>query len=265
MINQNFKKIFPRKPIIGMIHLAGINSEDRIARAIREIKTYDKFGFDGALVENYHGSLHEVLQVMQRMQPKEPNDSLYKKLKFWEKQEKLNLKLGVNILSNEYDHAFPMVTSYGGSFIQVDRIAGNYKGVGGIQNCHYDTYKNQKGNKEIVVLGGVWPKYYQPVDGSDLKADIEEAKKRAEAIVVTGAGTGIETSLDKVKLFRAYCGEHPLILAAGATAENISNYWPYIDGVIIGSYLKKDRKTENELDLESIAKVTSEIQRLRAN
>ena len=44
MEKNRFRELFLRKAIIGMIHLAGKNREDRVKRALEELRIYEEEG-----------------------------------------------------------------------------------------------------------------------------------------------------------------------------------------------------------------------------
>ena len=125
----------------------------------------------------------------------------------------------------------------------------------------YSLYKEK--HPDIIVLGGVWPKYYTPIEGSNLETDLMEAKSRAEAIVVTGAGTGMETPLDKIKTFRENIGDHPLVVGAGLTADNAYERLCISDGAIVGSFFKENGDTRNPVDIEKIRDFMSIVNKAR--
>lgn len=222
------------KSIIGMIHLSGVNMmqpmpsqyrQDPVERALKEIEIYERCGLQGIIVENYHGSVDQVIEVLKRV--------------------KTTMDIGVNILPNEYADAFEIADKYGAKFIQLDFISGKYERNKEIDVTDYLEYRNRYSN--ISVLGGVWPKYYVPVKGSDLERDIVNAKSMCDAVVVTGSGTGKETPFDKIKFFRDKLGNFPLIIGAGMTVDNISQL-KIADGAIVGSYFKPNSNTGMMVD-----------------
>jgi len=210
---------FKNKPIIGMIHLSG---NYPIERAIEEIKIYEDFGIDGIIVENYHAGVSDVIDVLSVISTK--------------------LEIGINILPNEYITAFSLAKQFNGSFIQLDYISGTYQRNKSLNLSEYmDVYKSSS----VQVLGGVWPKYYTPT--SNLDSDLTDAKERCNAIVVTGSGTGKITPLQKIKYFKNFIGDFPLIIGAGMSVDTIE-YLNYADGAIVGSAFKKDNITSNMVD-----------------
>jgi len=206
MLNENFHKVFPRKAVIGMIHLA---YNCFVKQALEEIALFEETGVTAAIVENYHGTVDDVKETLERIAKKGTP-----------------LVIGINILDGRwvedgFEEAFILAYQYGARFIQIDRIAGKYLSPDrGLNVPRYNACK--KAFPEIVVLGGVWPKYYHPIDTSEqsLGAAIKEGMQRAEAIVVTGEGTGKRTPLEKIAKFRELTGQdHPLIVGAGSTPE----------------------------------------------
>jgi predicted TIM-barrel enzyme len=223
-----------------MIHLAG---DKPVERALEEIAIFEDEGVDGAIIENYRGSVEDVIHTLQQTASK-----------------KLKLVIGVNVLPNEFSQSFALANQYGAKFIQLDHVAGRYD----LGELDFEAYSSCKDSyPEIIVLGGVWPKYYNPVKGSDLERDLKEGKSRAEAIVVTGAGTGMETPLDKIKKFREIIGEHPLVVGAGLTVDNAYQQLCISDGAIVGTYFKKDGDTRNPIDSVKIRDLMSAVREAR--
>src|SRR3989338_1995582 len=230
LINDSYADKFPgRKTLFGMIHLAG---ENPVAQALEEIALYQEEGVDAAIIENYHGSRADVLQTLRSL------------------PQNLTIKIGVNILPNEYFYSFRLAQEYHLDFIQLDYIAGKYQGHAPFKLRDYSAYKLS--HPHIAVLGGVWPKYYTPLQGSCLKDDVSEGMTRAEAIVVTGEGTGKETPLPKIQGFRKLLGKHPLLIGAGLSLENAAMQLAFADGAIVGSAFKFHNETEEAVDRKRV-------------
>ena len=172
MLNNRFHEIFGPVPILGMIHLAG---EKPHIRAMDEIGIYEEEGVDGAIIENYHGSMDDIVNTLEAVSRANPQ-----------------MAIGVNILPNTVTRAMHLANAYNATFIQLDHVAGTYV-RGEIVASVYTKAKAE--HPDLIIMGGVWPKYYTPVKDSDLKDDLITGMERAEAIVVTGDGTGKETPM----------------------------------------------------------------------
>jgi uncharacterized protein len=208
-----------------MLHLAGNNPAEQ---ALEELAVYECEGVSGAIVENYHGRVEDVIATL---------DKIGKRA--------TSIKVGINILPNEFELAFLLATCYNAHFIQLDHVAGKYTRGGMDVNKYLAARDYHPG---IAVLGGVWPKYYSPLPGSVLESDLADGVRRADAIVVTGEGTGKATPLEKIVQFRKAIGTFPLIVGAGLSPGNAVQQLELADGAIVGSYFKKDGDTKNPID-----------------
>ena len=88
--------------------------------------------------------------------------------------------------------------------------------------------------------------------------------ERADAIVVTGEGTGKETPLDKIKRFREKIGDFPLVVGAGVDSYNVMGQLKIADGAIIGSYFKKGY-TWNHIDPFAVKNFMEIVRDIRRN
>ena len=116
----------------------------------------------------------------------------------------------------------------------------------------------------VSVLGGVRFKYQPVLSGRSVEEDLRLGMERCDAIVVTGAGTGINTELDKIKAFRQVTGSFPLVVGAGLTAETVREQLTYADGAIVGSWFKEEGKAVNPLDPQRVERFMGEVRALRA-
>ena len=239
---MKFEEVFTiKKPIIGMIHLAGKDKADRMRRALYELDLYEKEGVDGAIIEDYHGSVEDVYDVL-----KESNTKGFKIIR------------GVNVLSDPYS-SFSLAQEFGARFVQFDSVQSGH-----IDSRKYDRLRNQY--KDIVVLGGVRFKYTSST-GDSLEEEIKDGRNRWDAVVTTGDGTGIETPLQKLKDFKSILEKFPFIVGAGVTKENVYQQLMIADGAIIGSYFKNSY-TMNKIDRErvrSLMDVVNEVRNTRNN
>lgn len=219
---------FNGKQILGMIHLAPPSSIDK---ALEEIAIYERQGLYGIIIENYHGSVNDVIYLLKRL-------------------PKTKLKIGINILPNEVEEAYRIANEYDVDFIQLDYVAGTYKPNKSLDIIEYGNLGIK--NPNIYIMGGVWPKYYIPIEGSHFHTDLNEGTIIADAVVVTGERTGSETPLDKIKQFREFIDikktKCKLIIGAGLTVDNVQEQMQYADGAIVGSAFKSNGHTMKMVD-----------------
>lgn len=239
MTSNKFNRLFDKFPVLGMIHLAGI---DPVGRALKESELFEKEDVDGIIVENYCGSTEDVRVTLRELSKLENK-----------------IIIGVNILPNEFESSFRLANEYGAKFIQLDYVAGHYTN-GWLNPKVYNSIRKEF--SDIVVLGGVWPKYYHPIPNSNLEEDLKEGMERADAIVVTGESTGKETPLDKIMRFREILGDYPLVVGAGVNRSNIEGQFRVSDGFIIGSYFK-DGQVKNPIFQNRVREIMDAVRRLK--
>jgi len=75
----------------------------------------------------------------------------------------------------------------------------------------------------------------------------------ADALIVSGVGTGQAADMADVERVRRACPKTTLLLGSGVNATNVKEYLRVADGVIVGSSLKKDGKLANPVDAKRVA------------
>lgn len=236
----DFTTLFPvRKPIIGMIHLAGSGHADRVKRALDELVLYQEEGVNGAIIEDYHGDAQDVHEVLK--QSNRPG---------------LTLIRGVNLLSNPYI-AFNYAGAFGARFVQFDTIETDYLDLG-LYN------RSRLWHPKLQVLGGVRFKG-QPESRKSLEQDLKDARSLCEAVVTTGPATGVETPMWKLQDFRHYLDKFPLITGAGVTQDNVQAQLEIADAAIVGSYFKPAQQTMASVERSRVRDLMDVVKQLRGN
>lgn len=244
---RSFRDLFRGvpKPMIGMIHLTGKTLREKIEIAKDELRIFEEEGFNGAIVEDYFGSPQDVFDVLGKI--------MYNADK---------VILGANILRCPYD-AFEMTDSKhpswrGTNFIQFDSVQ--------TPNIEEEIYNDLRKKFPCVVLGGVGFKGIPPT-GNTLEQDLIESLPRCDAIVTTGSGTGVETPLEKLKLYREKINIFekgcPLIVGAGINVDNAYEQLMIADGAIVGTSLKQGGVTSNDIDRERVRSLMSVVREAR--
>ncbi len=104
---------------------------------------------------------------------------------------------------------------------------------------------------EIGIFANVTPEFASPIGGRSpaQTARSVTVSSLADVVLVSGSMAGAEPSIDTVASVReAVDDDVPVLLNTGATAGNITNYLPYVNGCIVGSDLKFDGRTWNAID-----------------
>ena len=75
----------------------------------------------------------------------------------------------------------------------------------------------------------------------------------ADALIVSGVGTGQAADMKDVERVRRACPKTKLLLGSGVTVENAHDYLRLADGIIVGTSLKQDGKLANPVDPKRVA------------
>ena len=233
------------QPIFAMLHLKGDDTAERLEIAKREIEALWTNGVDAVIVENYYGSVDEVVLVCDYLRASAPE-----------------VVFGINVLKDDW-RSFELANEYGARFIQLDSVAGH---LAPAEDADFAArLAEERAASETFVLGGVRFKYQPYLSGRSLDEDLLLGAQRADAIVVTGEGTGKETPLEKTSEFRRIVGDdYPLVVGAGVTVDNSREQLANANAVIVGSYLKDTYQDTGDVDGAHVSEFVSAIRALSA-
>jgi predicted TIM-barrel enzyme len=97
---------------------------------------------------------------------------------------------------------------------------------------------------------------YQPyLSGRSLDVDLAIGRAHCDAIVVTGAGTGVDTDMQKIHEFRAILVDFPLVIGAGMTLAQVTDKFAVADAAIVGSTFKDTRKDAGEVSAGACTRI----------
>ncbi|MCA0293844.1 MAG: membrane biogenesis protein [Actinobacteria bacterium] len=230
-------------PVFAMLHLKGETPTERQDRARREIDLLWRSGVDAVIVENYFGTVDDVVWALDHLRAERPD-----------------VRVGLNVLNDDW-RGFELARAYGVAFLQLDSVAGHL--TPDDDAAFAERINAERARTDALVFGGVRFKYQPYLSGRTLAEDLVLGAGRCDAIVVTGEGTGLVTPTEKVAEFRAVVGpEFPLVVGAGVTAENADAQLTGADGVIVGSALKDTFVDTGDVSAEHAAAFVNAVRSL---
>jgi uncharacterized protein len=233
------------KPILGMLHLRGADARERLRNAREEIDLLACGGVDAVIVEDYFGTTNDAEQVLRYLAAERPH-----------------LVYGVNML-RDHRLSFALAESYGGRFVQLDSIAGHLAPEDDEPFAvELGRLRDRSG---VAVLGGVRFKYQPYLSRRTLAEDLDLARRRCDAVVVTGPGTGVETDPAKIAEFRSLLGPgFPLIVGAGVTDANAAQHLTRTDGAIVGSFFKQGHRDDAVMEAAHVRRLMEHVRTIRS-
>jgi uncharacterized protein len=254
------KKLFsgPGKWFFGTVHLLPLPGSPRwagdmraiLARAVADARAYQAGGAHALVIENFHdvpftkGTVAaETVAAMSVVAAAV--------------QEVVSLPFGFNVLRNDARSGLGLCAACGGAFIRVNVHSGVMLADQGLlEGQAYETLRARRHLcPDAQILADVHVKHAVPLGNGSIEIAARDTLQRglADALIVSGAGTGLATDIEDARRVRAACPGAKLLLGSGVTAGNVSPFLPLIDGVIVGSSLKKDGKLLNPVDPRRVA------------
>ncbi len=173
----------------------------------------------------------------------------------------IDVPFGINVLRNDGRSALAIAAASGATFIRVNVLCGaRVTDQGVIEGIAHDLLRDrvQLGATDIRIFADVDVKHSTAVgEPQPIEDEVKDTLQRglADALIVSGAGTGALTDIDHVQRAKTAAGDAPVIIGSGVNADNIADYLNIADGVIVGSSLKKDGDVRKPVDVERVKKL----------
>ena len=259
----------PPKALIGMVHVgslpgtprAGLSVDELIRAAVQETWALAEGGCDAILVEN----MHDVPYLKREVGP-EVVATMTAVCR--EVRETTDLPCGVQILAGANEAALAVALAAGFDFIRAEGfVFGHVADEGWMEACAGPLlrYRRQIGAEGIGVWADVKKKHAAHAATADvsLVETVEAAElSGAEAVIVTGAATGKETSTKDLVAARG-ATKLPVVVGSGVTVENAAAMLEWADALIVGSSLKKNGNWREAVDLERVKAVVAVVRAVR--
>ncbi len=163
------------------------------------------------------------------------------------------LPFGVNVLRNDALSALGIAAVTGAAFIRVNVLTGvMYTDQGPIVGRADELARRRAAlAPEVEIWADVLVKHATPPPGLDIRQAAEDTVSRglADAVIVSGAGTGLEPDLEEAGLARSVIPKDTrLVIGSGAEVGNLGRLVEVADTVIVGSSLKADGNATERLD-----------------
>jgi len=225
--------VFPKRHTL----LVVIHAESE-KQALRNVKIAFDEGADGVFLINHSISAIDLLCIHSIAKRQFPD--------FW---------IGLNFL--DLDHWGALVNLPGTD-------TGLWVDYGGIRPMHSDPTRDAIIFSELrkkrmhtgIYFGGV--AFKGQATSLDPASDAKLSAPFIDVVTTSGAGTGIAASVQKIKVMKEAIGSHPLALASGVTPNNVEEYLPYIDFVLVSTGVSDSHEETNpELLRELVRKIKS--------
>ncbi|HET8739572.1 MAG TPA: BtpA/SgcQ family protein [Acidimicrobiia bacterium] len=235
----------PIPRLVGMVHLLALpgsplyrgSMDEVITTAAEDAKVLVKAGFPALIVENFG----DVPYHADRVAP----ETVAAMTLAVREVISTGVTVGVNILRNDALSALGVAAATGARFIRVNVLTGvMYTDQGPITGRADEIMRKRAALcPDVEVWADVMVKHSTPPYGMDAAQATLDTVERglADAVIVSGSGTGTEPDLEEARAVRAVLPEGTrLAVGSGASVENLDALLSAVDTVIVGSSLKFD-------------------------
>jgi membrane complex biogenesis BtpA family protein len=239
--------------LVGMVHLAPLPGSPRyggsmdavVAAAVEDATALARAGFPALCVENFG----DVPFYADRVPPETVAAMT---VAVSEVRRATGLPIGVNVLRNDALSALGIAAAVGAAFIRVNVLTGvMYTDQGPIVGRAAEIARARAAFAPgVEVWADVMVKHATPPSGLDATVQARDTVERglADAVIVSGSGTGEPVDLDLGRTVRRAVPETPIVIGSGATPENLPSLCEFADAVIVGSSLKVGGDARNPVD-----------------
>jgi len=247
--------------LIGMVHLSALpgapafsDRQSVRSEALADAIALSEAGFDGIIVENFGDKPFYPETVP-------PHTVAEFTATVRELTLALDCPVGINVLRNDAQAALAIAAATEGSFIRVNVHTGVRDTDQGLLSgrAHKTLRLREQLETSVSVLADIAVKHSAALTDRPLAAVARETIDRglADGIIVSGPETGADVSTTQLETVLSARDEAsrdvPVFVGSGVTHETVGELCSLVDGVIVGTALKRDGKTTAPVDPERAA------------
>lgn len=181
-------------------------------------------GCSGVFLINHDFAYQQFLPIIRHVRHAFPD--------FW---------IGVNFLAVTGKEAFPVLAALQADNVRVDGYWADDARIDERRPSHDQPEADEILDVKAacgwdgVYFGGTAFKKQRDVAPGDYEKSAATACSFMDVVTTSGIATGHSADLNKIETFRKACGDTPVALASGITPENIAQYAPFVDGVLVAT------------------------------
>jgi hypothetical protein len=162
--------------------------------------------------------------------------------------------LGLNVLRNDATAAMAIAAVISAAFIRVNvHVGAMVTDQGIIEGRAYETLRYRRSlDARVGIWADVFVKHAYPLGMAELGSTARDTFFRggAEALIISGHGTGEPTDLDQVAMIRHAAPGAPILIGSGISGRNLETACSCTDGAIVGTALKELGEVERPVEFE---------------
>lgn len=247
-----------RRLLIGVVHLRPLPGSPRwsgdlkaiVNFAVADARAYEQGGAHAIFIENFGDVPFTKTSVG-------PETIAAMTAAGCAVRAAVGVPIGFNVLRNDACAALALCAACDGDFIRVNVHTGAMLTDQGL--IEGDAFNTLRYRNCICpgaeIFADVHVKHAVPLGDWTLENSALDTVERglADALIVSGIGTGQAADLAEVERVRRACPKTKLLLGSGVNVMNVKDYLRFADGVIVGSSLKRGGQLANPVDPRRVA------------
>ncbi|MFK7986681.1 MAG: BtpA/SgcQ family protein [Sandaracinaceae bacterium] len=248
--------------ILGVVHVPPLPGDpmhasgtfaDCLAFAARDAEALVEGGCSGLIVENF-GSAPFPKGTPEQPTPPHVLAALTRCV---DQAHAFGCPVGVNVLRNDVRGALGIAAATGAAFVRVNVHVGAYvTDQGLIEGRAFETlrYRREVGADAVRIFADVRVKHASPLADVPLEREVADVVKRgrADAVIVTGSGTGEPVSQSVLETVHTAAGDAPVLIGSGLEPASAATLAPFADAAIVGTWLKQEGDVSRPVDVERV-------------
>jgi uncharacterized protein len=180
-------------------------------------------------------------------------------------RRRVSLPLGINVLRNDGQSALAVAHAAGAQFIRVNVLCGARVTDQGLLEAVAAELLRERAwlGASVKILADVDVKHSAPLVRRPIEEEAEETLERggADGLIVSGTATGKPADAAQLRAVRSVARAAPVLVGSGITADNAADYLDSSDGLIVGTWLKRDGRAANPVDPQRVRMLIERLAR----
>jgi uncharacterized protein len=255
--------------VIGMLHLpplpgsarsGGMSMQQIVSHALRDAEAIVEGGADGMMLENFGDVPFYPGRVPAETVAAVTAVAAEVRRRFE------GTPLGINVLRNDGCSALAIAAAVGANFVRVNVLCGaRVTDQGIVQGIAHDLLRDRRrlGAEGVKIMADVDVKHSAPIAvGVALESEVEDTLRRglADALIVSGSGTGKPTDAAQVRRVREAVGAAAgVLVGSGVTAASVREFLPHADGFIVGTALKRNGDPGQPVQIGMVKEIVEQV------
>lgn len=167
--------------------------------------------------------------------------------------------VGVNVLRNDARAALGLCAATGAKFVRVNVHTGAaVTDQGLVQGQAAETVRERaRLCPGVALVCDVHVKHAVPLGGGTIETAAQDTLQRgmADALVVSGSGTGSAPEVERVAAVRRAVGNAPVLIGSGLDEKNAEALLAHASGAIVGTALKRGGRVDEPVDVARVERL----------